>query len=340
MKLFFYIAALLSFVFSSCTEGQKVEEKKMKASPPVWVTTELVNSRGMSSQIVITGSVKPNTKGVIKSPVNGVVTELNVRENYAVNKGDIVLVINPSERVALIAKHNQELNLLRRTIKKTTENTDSIRTLIYEAEKKLKFAESMYQSSLVTTEVEGLVSVRYIDKGSEVSAKDPLLEIFNPKSLVVKAEVNESYFSIIKKGKILPVKLMAYPDRIFQGRITLVYPQINELTRSIMFDLTLDENVELLEGMLAEITLTTESRHGVIAITDDAIMSSHKGDQFVFIAETDSTVYRRNIKTGLSSNGFVEILEGIEMKDQVVVKGQEVLKDGLKVKITDTKKKK
>ena len=43
MKLFFYIAALLSFVFSSCTEGQKVEEKKMKASPPVWVTTEPVS---------------------------------------------------------------------------------------------------------------------------------------------------------------------------------------------------------------------------------------------------------------------------------------------------------
>ncbi len=330
------VASIMVLLLSSCSGGSEKNPKNTKTAPPVWVTAQVVGKRDISSEIVITGSVKPNTIGVVKSPTNGIITELKVRENDWVNRGDVIAIINPSERVTLIAKYNQEIKTLKN--KATGDVSDSIRMQIIKAEENLKFAESMYQKILVTSEVAGRVSVRHIDKGSEVSAKDPLIEIFDPQSLVVKAEVNERYFAIIKRGKTLPVKLMSYPDQKFQGRITLVYPKINEQTRSILFDLTIEKKIELMEGMLAEITLTTESKQDVVSIPDDAIMSSHKNERFVFTVDADSIVHRHKIETGLSSGGFTEVVSGIGLDDKIVVKGQEVLKDGITVKITDTKK--
>lgn len=325
-------------IMSSCGGGKSSDQKNTKNAPPVWVATELARKQDISSEIVITGNIKPNTTGTIKSPVNGIITELKVRENDWVNRGDVILIINPSERVTLIAKYNQELKLLRNKLTENGNDTDSIRMQIIKAEENLKFAETMYQKIPVTSEVAGRVSVRHVDKGSEVSAKDLLIEVFDPQSLVIKAEVNEKYFPIIKLGKVLPVKLISYPNEIFEGRITLVYPKVNEQTRSIMFDVTLNKKIELMEGMLAEITLTTELKQDVVSIPDDAIMSSHKNERFVFTVDADSIVHRHKIETGLSSGGFTEVVSGIGLDDKIVVKGQEVLKDGITVKITDTKK--
>ncbi|MFI3293494.1 MAG: efflux RND transporter periplasmic adaptor subunit [Rikenellaceae bacterium] len=313
---------LLSAMMTSCGVKEQKAQTTKKSTPPTWVATYSVAKQDISEQIVIAGEVKPNIVGVVKSPSNGIITKLNVRENYSVKRGDVIAEINPENRVALMAKYENE-------IRQAT--NDSLRQRLSED---LSFAKDMYQKLIITSELAGEVSVRYIDNGSQVSAGESLIEIYNPNSLVLKAEVNERYFSIIKKGKVLPLKLMAYPDKEIHGRISLIYPKIDPKTRSIKFDLTISENVELMEGMLAEINLTTNSRDDVLTIPTNSILSNQTDEQFVYCVDADSLVHKRVITTGLSSNGYAEVASGIKEGEKIVIKGQDLLKENKKVKIT------
>ncbi|MGQ9620940.1 MAG: efflux RND transporter periplasmic adaptor subunit [Bacteroidales bacterium] len=340
MKAVFKILLLTSIVtvfLSGCNSKKANPEQSSAQKKITLVNVTQALKQEISSVIKITGTVTPNTVGIIKSPVNGVVETLYVRENYPVTQGQIVAVINPAERIALIAKNRQAVNQIQEKLKQLKDN-DTLRQALSKAEYDLDLAYKMYLLIPVTAELDGIVSQRFIDKGSEVSARDKLLEIYQPSSLVVKCEVNEKYFSVIKKGKKLPVRLNAYPDKKFTGTISLIYPKIDPVTRSLKFDIKLDQTVSLVEGMMAEITLATEVRNDAVCVPDDALLTDINNNLFLYSVDADSIAHKINVVSGISSGGFTEIVSGINPGNIIVIKGQELLKDGQKVKISGPQK--
>ncbi|MCA1744569.1 MAG: efflux RND transporter periplasmic adaptor subunit [Bacteroidales bacterium] len=294
--------------------------------------------KNMAAFIEITGTIQANIYTDLLSPADGIIETLTARENQWVAKDKVIAVINPNERVSLISNNQLQVDLLEKRLAEADAEGEK-ELLLLELEKaksNLDYAEKMYQVIPVVCPMSGLVTQRYTDKGSQVSAKDKIITISDMNSLVIKAEVNEKYFEAIQQGKRLPLMLNAYPNDSLQGVISLVYPQVDALTRSVKFDIKISGfKKRLLPGMMASIKIPVSLNQDAISVPEQAVLTSPDNQSFIFVADKDSIVHRRVVETGMSPGNDLEIVSGLQEQENVVVQGQEMLKDGVKVKFSN-----
>jgi RND family efflux transporter MFP subunit len=198
----------------------------------------------------------------------------------------------------------------------------------------------MYQPVPVICPINGVVTSRWVEVGSQVAARDRIVTISDMNSLVIKAEVNERYFEAIAPGRKFPAVLNAYPSDSLTGIVSLVYPSVSSESRAVKFDLKLQGfNKKLLPGMMAQLKIPVYRNDHAIIVNDDAILSSPDGRRFLFVIGSDTTARQRIIKTGVTVNRQTEITEGLSKGEIIVTAGQETLKDNMKVSLPATQKK-
>lgn len=336
-----WILFLMAMSFSCNTDQNTEESPKPKKLP--FVKIEAAKAIKMVSYIEITGTIEANIFTDINSPADGIIESLMARENQQVVKDKIIAVINPSDRVALISNNLLQVQQIEVRLKATNKDSDEYKVILQELEKakeNLEYSKKMYRTVPVICPMNGLVTERWLDKGNQVAEKDKILTISDMSSLVIKAEVNEKYIQAVKQGKKLPVILNAYPEDTLKGTISLVYPKVDPTTRSIKFDIKiLNFNKKLLPGMMASIKIPVLTKENVVAVPEHAVLTSPDFKNFLFVINKDSLAIKRIIQTGISSENKLEIIEGLKEKERVVIAGQEMLKDSIKVKIVETAKK-
>ncbi len=329
------LAVLMAFY--SCGEGGDQNTGPAKKKVPL-VRAAPAEKTTLVSYVDITGTIQANVFTDIASPADGIIETLLARENQMVERDKIIAVINPNDRVTLISNNQLQVELAEAKVKAVDKNGEEYNVLIKELEearKNLDYAREMYQTVPVICPMTGLVTQRWLDEGSQVAAKEKIITISDMSSLVIKAEVNEKYFEAIQKGKRLPVVLNAYPNDSLQGVISLVYPQVDPVTRSVKFDIRIvNFNKKLLPGMMASIKIPVSVKEDAIAIPEQSVLTSPDNKNFLFVINKDTMVLKRIVHTGISSGNRLEIVEGLEENDVVVVEGQEMLKDNMKVKVT------
>ncbi|MBN1821108.1 MAG: efflux RND transporter periplasmic adaptor subunit [Prolixibacteraceae bacterium] len=294
----------------------------------------------MVSFIEITGTIEANVFSDIKSPADGIIESLMARENQRVEKDMIIAVINPNDRVALISNNRLQVQHIEEKLNATDRDSDDSKILEQKLEKaksNLEYATKMYQTIPVICPMNGLITQRWTDKGSQVGVKEKILTVSDMNSLVIKAEVNEKYFEAINQGKKIPVILNAYPNDTLTGSISLVYPQVDPVTRSVKFDIRiLNFNKTLLPGMMASVKIPVAVKESAVVVPEEAVLISPDNKNFLFVVNKDSLVLKRMVQTGISSGNKLEIITGLKENERVVASGQEMLKDSIKVNIMGT----
>ncbi len=342
------ITILISFsvllALTSCDrkKGETSLQSSAKKTAPL-VRVQPATTGTMISYIDVTGTVEANIFTDIKSPVNGIVEQLYYRENQRTEKDKIIAVINPDERLSLISANQLAIEELEKKILSSGQNSpeyDSLAKDLEKAKGNLQFAREMYQPVPVICPINGVVTSRWVEVGSQVAARDRIVTISDMNSLVIKAEVNERYFEAIAPGRKFPAVLNAYPSDSLTGIVSLVYPSVSSESRAVKFDLKLQGfNKKLLPGMMAQLKIPVYRNDHAIIVNDDAILSSPDGRRFLFVIGSDTTARQRIIKTGVTVNRQTEITEGLSKGEIIVTAGQETLKDNMKVSLPATQKK-
>ncbi len=329
------IIAGASLFLVSCNRAEKQPEGKKKNVP--LVNIQEVSTSKIVSSISLTGTVQPNIETEVKASDDGIIERLFARENQYVEKDRLIAIINPTNRVSLISSNIKTVETLERKLETLTEGSEEylkVQNDLQKAIADLEYAKKMYQSIPVVSPMNGMVTKRWLEEGSQVSAKDVIVTITDMNSLVIKTEVNEKYFETIKQGLKIPVVLNAYPNDTLMGIISIVYPHINPISRSVKFDIKLQNfNKKLLPGMMAEITIPITTIENAITVPEYAVLTSPDNKNFVFRVNKDSIAIRQIVQTGIISNNKLQILNGLNINDRIVVSGQEMLKDSMKVKI-------
>jgi len=333
----FVIFMVFIFVGGCKSEGENKKENKPKSAKLPLVNIQPAQKDKMVSYIKITGTIKANIFTDIKSPGDGIVKSLAARENQHVKNDKVIAVINPVDRVALISENQMRIEQLQKAMDTEEPGTDEYKRLTREldtARDNLEYAKNMYKTVPVICPMSGVVTDRYVDKGSRVSAQDKMFTITDMSSLVIKTQVNEKYFEALEEGETLPVILNAYPNDTLSGKISLVYPQVDPVTRSVKFDIKiLNFNKKLLPGMMASIKIPVSEKEDAISVPNRAILTSPENENFIFVVDSNNVAHRRLVKKGMDSNNQVEIINGLQEGEKVVVDGQGRLKDSMQVKI-------
>ncbi len=189
-----------------------------------------------------------------------------------------------------------------------------------------------YALSPVRSTINGTVTSIPYEAGSTVSLSSPVATVGDLSVLQVKAEIAEPYISKIHMGTKAGISFAPWPDRKYSARIIEISPVLKSRTRTMDIKLEFDKNYpEIKAGMFASIKLITEIRTDAVLVSSETIVT-REGEKQVFTASEGKAVMK-SVETGISVDGITEIISGIREGDEIITRGQNLLDDGVEIKI-------
>jgi len=129
---------------------------------------------------------------------------------------------------------------------------------------------------------------------------------------------------------------MAFPDRIFEGRITKIYPTVDASTHRVTVRSEVaDPKNELRSGMLAEFVVRVQDAVESVALPTNGVIRESDGTLTVWVTADRHRFLQRVIKTGLREEGRVQILDGLQLGELAVTDGGIFLSNMLQAPPTD-----
>ena len=181
---------------------------------------------------------------------------------------------------------------------------------------------------------DGVVAAKYHEDGEFVSKGMNVIRINDPKKLRASCLISAVYFDAVKPGET-PITV-SFRDRKIEAKADWCSPVIDPLSRTFTMRSYLPEGTPLLDGMLVDVDITLAERDGM-GVPRDAVILKKGGKSAVF-AVKDGKAQEIEVETGITSDGFTEILnpEAVAGKD-LVVSGQYFVNDGSEVNVTNAK---
>ncbi len=201
-----------------------------------------------------------------------------------------------------------------------------------DAEISLRQAELEVEKTRIRAPFSGIIADIKVSPGQEVSAGTEVFRIVNPRSLYVRAFALEGEVGKIRKGMTARIKFLAFPDRFFRGRINAISPELDpEKKTATVFLSVLDPAKGLRPGMSCDVQVEYKVLKNVVKVPRKAVLV-RSGRPLVFVVK-DNVALWRYIKMGAQNEEEVEVKEGVEEGDLVVVEGQLTLAHQSRVKI-------
>lgn len=348
----FYLAALLAAL---AILGVACSPPPAKQTPAVTVIARTVERHTVESRVTLPGTVEPERTSRLVAQVEGEVELLAVREGDPVRSGAVLLRIDPTRLEAARAESASEILAVQADLEDATRVLERDRILferqgigkerleksetaverLAAAAARARAREAGLAAQLADTQVrapfDGYVLERSVELGDVVKSGSPLLSIASRESLVL-VQVSEIDLAGIQTGD--DVQLTAGgPDGAAPGKVARIRPQIDPVTRTAAVEVRpAAGGPRLLPGMLVQATFVLARRDQVIAVPAEAVLVRPDGSRALFTVAGEVAALRQ-VSTGLEGGGWLEVVEGIQEGDLVVVQGQERLKDGAPVKV-------
>ncbi|MFZ5555710.1 MAG: efflux RND transporter periplasmic adaptor subunit [Pseudomonadota bacterium] len=158
-------------------------------------------------------------------------------------------------------------------------------------------------------------------EGMRFMPGDVLYEIADLSLVWMLADVFEQDLGLVRLGQQAGIKFVSYPDRTFSGKVVFIYPTIDPETRTGRVRIELSNRDGLLKpAMYGTIELPAGHPKGkVLAVPDSAVLDSGTR-QVVLVRRGEGLFEPRDIKTGVRADGYIEVREGLQAGEQVVVR--------------------
>lgn len=178
----------------------------------------------------------------------------------------------------------------------------------------------------LTAPFDGIVTKLSSAEGESIQPDTQLMELADTSTVWVQADVFERDLSSVRVGQTAIVRLEAYPDEAFQGKVTYIGDSVDRETRTTRIRCeVLNPNRRLKLDMYATVQLPGKGTQSVLMVPQGAVQQL-EGKQAVFVREKEQEFAIRPVKTGASVEGWVEINEGLKPRETVVVRGSFVLR--------------
>lgn len=248
--------------------------------------------------VLTTGTVKPQNRLEIKSPVAGRVEEALVREGDNVRKGQILAWMSSTERAALL---------------------DAARA---KGATELAYWEQLYKPTPLVAPLDGDIIARNIEPGQTVTASD-ILYVMSDR-LIIEAQVDETDIGSIEVGQKADITLDAYPEDVIPGKVDQIAYEaktVNNVTTYMVDILPGKVPAFLRSGMTANLKILTAATNGILVLPMEAVHT----DKNQAVAWRTNPADREKplsvpIVLGLSDGKQVEICSGLREGDNVLVK--------------------
>ncbi|MCH8927834.1 MAG: efflux RND transporter periplasmic adaptor subunit [Candidatus Marinimicrobia bacterium] len=329
---------------ASDDESKKKKESDLDSVP---VETIAVWRGEMSSYILLSSTIETEQYVNVYPYLTGIVAKLLAEEGDELKKGDPLLELDAEEYRLAEAKAGTQLKSLRNEFRRLQAQFDK-ELLSKEVFDKAKFnleqariswqeAKLNLDRTTVRAPIDGVVSLRNVRQGDRVMASVHLFSMVNLDNIIATVHVPEKELSVIQKGQLTYLTSDYLEDKRFEGYVKRISPVVNPATGTFKVTIGLDLDHEgLRPGMFVNAFIVTMTNKNALILNKDAIV--YDGNKrFVFVVR-DSLAYKLPVEVGFEDASRVEIIEGISDTANVIIVGQNGLRDKTKVKVVKKRK--
>ncbi|MCB1123825.1 MAG: efflux RND transporter periplasmic adaptor subunit, partial [Verrucomicrobiae bacterium] len=185
------------------------------------------------------------------------------------------------------------------------------------------------EKMVIRSSIDGIINEVYTEKGDLIGAGDAVASIISKKRVVV-AEVSEEQFSGLRVGQEAVVRFLSLGGQLYNAKVTKIFPSADPDTQRYSIELEVDISQDLLvPGLTGEVTITVGIHENAKIIPTRALVGDH-----VFVFNNGKLEFRQ-IVYGYRSLTQVEILQGLEEGELVVVEELESLRPGDRAAIVE-----
>lgn len=331
------IAASLTACGGNNNEMAEVQEEK---SIPVVVSNAMKGN--ISQDIVISGQLKAENEVAIIPKIAGVadVLSLNVGLGDHVEKGDLLFTLDngtlsSSIKDSLLAYETAKNNFYR--ISRLYEEGAVSRQQYEQAQlsvsdTQIKALQNQMSDSYVKAPISGIVSVLNIEKNGLAVSGQPSAVITDISVLQIEADITEKLINKVFVGKNVQLMIPAISEDKLDAKVSLVNPVPDAMTNLYKMKIQVINYDDLLKpGMIAQIYFSIDEGKDVMMLPIDAVIQEGS-EYFVYVVEKGKAVHK-TVKVDVDNGEYIEIVSGIKAEDDVIVSGQEFVKDMASVRI-------
>lgn len=187
----------------------------------------------------------------------------------------------------------------------------------------LEHAQRMDPVAYVLAPISGTVIERQVSPGQYIQsgASTPVFSIGDLSTVWLVANVREVDAPLMRKGAPAEVRVLAFPGRVFKARLDYIAPSIDSNTRRLTVRAEIDNpNRALKPEMFASFSIAVGGESEAPAVPEQAIV--YEGDSArVWVMQQGNSIGLRQIRTGRSHDGMVEVLAGLTPGERVVTAG-------------------
>ncbi len=315
------------------------------ASPYVNVVTLALEPVIMSDRINLPGIVEPWIKFNIVAEVRGRVIEKRMEKGTRVREGDIIAVIDTRDYEIAVdaarASYNTALASKRRIEKLYREQLasksqlDDITAQLERFKAERDSAELKLLRCTIKSPISGVINNVHIDRGQYLDFSDPVAEVMQIDRLKVNVGIPESDVTAVRAVDDFEIRIDALDGKVFSARKYFLARAGDPMARLYSLEIEIDNpDEEILPDMFARVEIVKREAHDALAVPLYAIISVNDV-QTVYVL-SDKTARARTISTGIQEGWMMQVTEGLEPGDQVIVAGHRRVSDGQKVNVVRT----
>lgn len=313
--------------------------KKIDALP-INVIVSAVAPQNFKHFVEAQGVVTSKNIVMVTPQMGGAITGLFLKEGQMIKKGQLVATVDNSVMKESLTEIKTQLDLVTTLFNKQKTLWDQqigteVQYLQAKAnkeslEKRIVTMNTQMGMSRVYAPISGTVE-KVMQKSGEMGMPGvPMAQIVNVSDLKIMAKIGDTYVGSVKKGDAITVK---FPDidKKFTTRISLVNALIDPASRTF----GIEANIPNLGGSLkpnqvAIININDLSKSNSLVVSQNIVQKTEGGDLvYVAVVENGKKIAKsRTVKTGISYNGNIEILEGLTSGEMVITQGYQDLVDG------------
>lgn len=355
--------ALAGFYWKKSTS--KPVEEYSQWSKPVPVRTVSVQQQNLQLEIKAIGTVIPAHTVNVQSQVSGVLQQIYFKEGQWVKKGELLAQLDPAPfQVALAqAQGTQQQNLAQLQNAETElkryqllfkqdsiakQQVEQQQALVNQLKGQIKSNKAQVDAAKlqlsytrIYSPIAGRVGFRQKDAGNLIQANETtgLVTITQVHPIYVQFAVAENYLmglrETLKKGQQLEVSAWdkSEQNKLAMGHVQSLDNQIDVSTGTLKLKAVFNNQDDaLFPNQFVNVRLNTQTIQNAITIPNDAVQHGAKGT-YVYIVNPQHKAEIRMLKLGMTSNGQIEVIEGLTAKEQVVLEGIDRLSEGKEVQI-------
>ena len=337
------LVLLLTVLLASC--GKDGPASGGQAALPPLVTAGTVEQVSWQDEIQALGTARANESVTLTAKVTETVTRVNFQDGDFVEAGDVLVDLSGRAEVAQLeaaqatfVEASKQYDRLAELVKQGTIPRSQLDTQLSVRDAARARADAIRAAladRIISAPFSGVLGFRQVSPGALVTPGTVISTLDDIRTIKLDFPVPENHLGQIDSGDVIQAHSSAFPEQTFEGRVSAVDSRVDPLTRAITVRAQLPNPEALLRpGMLLSVRLL-QDRRNTLAVPEIAVVQVGTR-ALLYRIRDDLTVEQVTVQLGARRSGQVEVTSGVSAGDSIVVDGTGKLRDGARVRLTDT----